>query len=647
MTNTETTSQSQIIAVNRLEKSLLNARRTASKGGIEELKASILSHGLMQNLVVTESSDGVFHVIAGGRRLEAIQSLQSEGKLSQDFAVPCQIVSDASAPEMSLAENVVRLAMHPADQFEAFADLIDKGHTAAEVAGRFGIEESLVHKRMKLARVALELFQLYRNDEMTLECLMAFAVTDDQDRQINVYQSLQEWQKNDPSTIRDVLTEKMIEASSKLARFVGLETYTAAGGQSRTDLFGEETYLEQPDILHKLAEQKLDGIRSELEAEGWDWIEINPMRDYEFIHRCTRIRPQLIDAPSELLDVKSRLDAELAEIEQMLDETESDESLERQQEIQEQLNEVEQELAAFIGFDTDQKALAGCFVSIGQDGTPCFDKGLVKTEHRKQLARLTGQGDEAIPEKAKPKNPLPESLRRDLAAYRLQVAQVELAKHPQIAFDLLLFQVASAKLERPTASDGPDIAFRLPRLNPPGDFDSTVSAEALAKITTSLPTEWLKAEPESARFEAFRALSDSAKHELLAYCIALTLMPKLAPDTGEAVTGYDLALSLTSANVADYWRPTSDNFLSRITRSQLLAIGREVLGEAWSGSRTGEKKAALVGQLHRAFADPEKSGRTPKQIEKLKNWFPACMTFAVETSKPAKAKKAQKSKKAA
>lgn len=642
MTNTETTIPPLLIAASLLAKSQLNARKTAPKGGIEELKASILAHGLMQNLVVTDAGDGLFHVIAGGRRLEAIHSLQSEDKLPKDFAVPCQIVSDKSALEMSLAENVVRLAMHPADQFEAFAELIDKGQSAADVAARFGVEESLVHKRMKLARVHPELLQEYRDEALTLECLMAFTVSDDQDRQMNVYQSLQEWQKNDPGTIRDALTEKMIEASSKLARFVGLEAYAASGGQSRTDLFGEETYLEQPDILHKLAEQKLDGIRSALEAEGWDWIEINPMRDYEFIHHCTRIRPQLIDAPSELLDVKSRLDAELAEIGQMLDETESDESLERQQEIQEQLNEVERELAAFIGFDADQKALAGCFVSIAQDGTPCFDKGLVKPEHRKQLARLIGESDEAAPEKAKPKNPMPESLRRDLAAYRLQVAQVELAKHPQIAFDLLLFQVTSAKLERPAASDGPDVAFRLPRLNPPGDFDSTASAEALAKITTSLPTEWLKGASESARFEAFRALPDSAKHELLAYCIALTLMPKLAPDTGEAVTGYDLALSLTSANVADYWRPTSDNFLSRITRNQLLAIGREVLGEAWSQSRAGEKKATLVGQLHRAFADPEKSGRTPEQIEKLKHWLPACMSFAVEIPQPAKAKKARK-----
>lgn len=269
MTNTEITSQPQLIAVSKLEKSPLNARRTVASTGLDELKASILAHGLMQNLVVTDAGDGMFHVIAGGRRLEAIRSLQAEEKLPQDFAVPCQIATEKSAQEMSLAENMVRLAMHPADQFEAFAELIEQGHTAADVAARFGIEESLVHKRMKLARVAPELFQFYRNDELSLECLMAFTVTDDHRRQTNVYESLLEWQKNSPGAIRDALTEKMIEASSKLARFIGLEAYTAAGGSVRADLFGEEVYLEKPALLHKLAEQKLDGIRRELEDSTW------------------------------------------------------------------------------------------------------------------------------------------------------------------------------------------------------------------------------------------------------------------------------------------------------------------------------------------------------------------------------------------
>ena len=290
--NTEnTTNRTSIIAISKLEKSPLNARRTVAKVGMDELKASILAHGLMQNLVVTDAGDGGFLVIAGGRRLEAMRSLQAEGKLPAEFAVPCQVVTEEHALEMSLAENTVRLAMHPADQFEVFAELIEQGHSAAQVAERFGIEESLVLKRMKLARVAPELVREYRSDGMTLECLMAYTITDDHKRQMKVYKSLQDWQKEDPSSIRDALTEKMIDAGSKLALFVGLDAYTAAGGSSRADLFGDEVYLEKPALLNRLAEKKLDGIRKELEAEGWGWIEINPERDWTLISRCSRIQP--------------------------------------------------------------------------------------------------------------------------------------------------------------------------------------------------------------------------------------------------------------------------------------------------------------------------------------------------------------------
>jgi ParB family transcriptional regulator, chromosome partitioning protein len=646
MTNTEKATQLQLIAASRLEKSPLNARRTVTKTGMEELKASILAHGLMQNLVVTDAGDGVFHVIAGGRRLEAIRSLQSEDKLPADFAIPCQVVTEEYALEMSLAENTVRLAMHPADQFEAFADLIDKGNTAAEVAARFGIDESLVHKRMKLARVAPALLQEYRNEALTLECLMAFTITDDHRRQLKVYKSLQEWQKDDPAAIRDALAEKMIEASSKLALFVGLEAYEDAGGPTREDLFSADIYLEKPALLHRLAQQKLDGIRRELEAEGWGWIEINPERDYTLINRCTRIRPQLIGAPSELLDLKDRLDAELEAIGQALEDSELDAVDSQYQDLRDQLSGVEEQLAAFIDFETEHKRLAGCFVSIGQDGTHFVDKGLVKPEDRKQLARLLNpDGGDGKPSKAKPKDALPESLCRDLAAYRLQVAQVELAKHPRIAFDLLVFQAASAMLDLPAAGDGADVHFRVSRLNAAGELESTAAADALVTIAKALPVDWLKPKSEAARFEAFRSLPDEAKLDLLAYCVALTLMPKLAPATGNKVTAYDAALSLTAASVASYWRPTQDNFLGRITRDQLLAVGRDVFGERWSQSRFSDKKPSLVGQLHRAFADPEKLGMSPDQIEKLKTWLPAGMAFEIE-AKP-KAAKTRKARKAA
>jgi ParB family chromosome partitioning protein len=639
-----TSAQPRLIAISKLEKSPNNARRTSPKMGMDELKASLLAHGLMQNLVVTDSGDGVFHVIAGGRRLEALRSLQAEGKLPEDFAVPCHVVADEHSLEMSLAENTVRLAMHPADEFEAFAALIDKGESAAQVAERFGVDESHVLKRMKLARVAPQLLKEYRDGGITLECLKAFAITDDHRRQVKVFKSLQGWQKDDPNEIRAALTEKLIEASSKLALFVGLEAYVAAGGPTRADLFSEEVYLEKPALLHKLAEQKLATLRKEVEAEGWEWIEINPERDHQLIYRCERIKPRLIDAPPELVEFKTRLDTELEQIEQALEDAESEELLNQQQVVRERLDDAEEKLASFVGFDNEQKRLAGCFISIGDDGMPFIDKGLVKPEQRKALARLLrDDGSDTDAVAAKPKNPISESLRRDLAASRLQVAQVEMAKNPAIAFDLLVFHVASDILGKAPCTDGPNVEFNFP---PPisGKAEQVAEAvSAMARITDSLATGWLKPKSEAARFEAFRSLPEQFKLELLAYCLALTLQPKLSPASGEEATAYDAALALTGASVAAYWRPSGANFLSRITRDQLLALARDTLGEPWAGSRARDNKASLVGQLERAFATPERPGQTPEQAEQLRNWLPAGMAFgAVPAPKPAKGRKARK-----
>jgi hypothetical protein len=123
----------------------------------------------------------------------------------------------------------------------------------------------------------------------------------------------------------------------------------------------------------------------------------------------------------------------------------------------------------------------------------------------------------------------------------------------------------------------------------------------------------------------------------------LTLKPKLAPGVGEEPTGYDLALALTGTDAAAYWRPSRDHFLGGLNRERLLAIGREVFSEAWSQSHGQAKKASLVDPLHGGFSDPDRSGRTPEQVARLKNWLPEGMAFAVPALRIGKARKTRKS----
>jgi ParB family transcriptional regulator, chromosome partitioning protein len=171
-----------MIPLSSLKLSSKNARKTERKAALEELKASIKTHGLLENLVITEGRNGRHEVVAGGRRLLALKALQEEDHLATDHRVPCHLVDSGDAREVSLAENIVRVAMHPYDQFMAWKALANAGSRESEVAERFGVSEQLVAKRLKLARVAPALLKAYRDGEMSLEQLEAFTLTQDHGR---------------------------------------------------------------------------------------------------------------------------------------------------------------------------------------------------------------------------------------------------------------------------------------------------------------------------------------------------------------------------------------------------------------------------------------------------------------------------------
>ena len=96
----------------------------------------------------------------------------------------------ALAEEDSLAENVQRVALHPLDQFRAFQTLREKGLSEEEIAAAFFVHPTVVKQRLRLAAVSQKLLDVYAEDGMTLEQLMAFTVTDDHARQEQVWEAL-------------------------------------------------------------------------------------------------------------------------------------------------------------------------------------------------------------------------------------------------------------------------------------------------------------------------------------------------------------------------------------------------------------------------------------------------------------------------
>lgn len=253
------------IPLSKLKKSPKNARKTPhSEAAIEALAASIAAKGILQNLVVEPEVDGegaatgFFCVTIGeGRRMAQMLRVKRK-EIKKNELIRC-IVDTANDPhEISLDENVTREKMHPADEFEAFGKLADeRGLGAEEIAARFGVTAHVVRQRLRLGAVSPRLMQLYRDGELALEQLMAFAITDDHARQEAVYERLS--YDRDASTIRRLLTEIHIAATDRRARFVGLEAYTEAGGTILRDLFTEDRggYLEDVALLDLLVTARL------------------------------------------------------------------------------------------------------------------------------------------------------------------------------------------------------------------------------------------------------------------------------------------------------------------------------------------------------------------------------------------------------
>ena len=379
------------IPLSQLELSPGNVRKTpADASAFTELKASIAAHGLLENLIARAMEPGTdcvarYAVIAGGRRLAAMQALAAEGALKEDHPVPCHMIDGiVAAEEVSLAENSVRAAMHPADQVEAFRRLADAGSTAAAIAARFGVSERTVEKRLRLGNAAPVLLQAYRAGEIDLDTLMAFAVTTDQARQSAVWETVsQQGYRPGAWQIKRLLTEDRVPATSAIARFVGIEAYEAAGGRIDRDLFAEEDergiWFDDPDLLNKLAMDSLQVAARELETR-WKWAEARLDVDWSATAAFGRVRPQPAEPTDEEKAEIERLRTRNDELANMDDDGWTEELVEEADANETRLDEIEAMIEARAVYRREDIAIAGCIATVGNDGELKLIQGLVRPE---------------------------------------------------------------------------------------------------------------------------------------------------------------------------------------------------------------------------------------------------------------------------
>src|SRR3546814_315504 len=125
-------------------------------------------------------------------------------------------ISDWSS---DVCSSDLREQLHPLDQFRAMQRLVDQGDAIETIAATFMTTPAVVRQRLKLASVSPALHEIYAEDGMTLDQLMAFSVSEDHARQEQVWEMLAHSWNKEPSFIRSRLTENTVRASDKRALF--------------------------------------------------------------------------------------------------------------------------------------------------------------------------------------------------------------------------------------------------------------------------------------------------------------------------------------------------------------------------------------------------------------------------------------------
>ena len=639
------------IPLSQLELSPGNVRKTpADASAFTELKASIAAHGLLENLIARAMEPGTdcvarYGVIAGGRRLAAMQALAAEGALDEDHLVPCRMIGAiVAAEEVSLAENSVRAAMHPADQVEAFRRLADAGSTAGAIAARFGVSERTVEKRLRLGNAAPVLLEAYRAGEIDLEILMAFAVTTNQARQTAVWAAVsQQGYRPGAWQIKRLLTEDRLPATSAIARFVGIEAYEAAGGQIDRDLFAEEDergiWLDDPDLLNKLAMDSLQVAARELKTR-WKWAEARLDMDWSATAAFGRVRPQPAEPTDEEKAEIERLRTRNDELANKDDDGWTEELVEEAESNETRLDEIEAIIEARAVYRREDIAIAGRIATVGNDGELKLIQGLVRPED--MPARESGDADAAghadtadgeentisgidaptfVAPLASPGDAEAEArkevgvgigLADDLRAIRTAIVKSQLACDFEAAFDLLLFQLARSVFTSGYHDDALDIrAAETPdrpamRVNDDAFGDINVGEKHLKIDRAAQKLDWTGL-PDAEAFAELRALPEQDKRTLFASCVARTLTgqlafePKARPEVEATVARLDIDFAAAvRGNRDQVW--TVDLLWSRLRKDRILAIARETLGETWAQAEAKQKKADIAKAIQDAFA---------------------------------------------
>ena len=624
------------VPLNKLILSQGNVRRIKAGVSIEDLAEDIARRGLIQSLAVRPVLDGegqetgMYEVPAGGRRFEALKLLAKQKRLSKTVRVPCIVRTDGIAAEDSLAENTMREALHPLDQFRAFQALREEhGLGDEDIAARFFVSPAVVRQRLKLVAASPKLLDLYATGELSLEQLMAFCVTSDHERQEAVREALKRGYNTEPYYIRRLLTEGAVRAGDKRAVFVGVEAYEEAGGIIERDLFQDDGggYFRDTALLDRLVAEKLEREAEAVRAEGWKWVEVAADFSYGHVYGLRRLYGTTEPISEAEQNKRDALQAEYDTLE-----AEHAGTAELPEEVDARLGEIEAALTRLDErpsvFEPDEVARAGAFVSLDGTGRLKVERGYVRPEDEKPSEPEIGDttapsGEQAAsssdplpspaaagspPEADEDEDPsgrVSDRLLTELTARRTLSLRAALANDPDAAFVVALHALA---LRTFYGSYSVDSCLDLEaRSVPLGSHAPGLSDSPAGQTLTTLHDQWSCQLPTQATglWAFVLDLDHDSRAALFAFCVSQSVNAVALPYDRRpaAIAHADRVAELARLDMADEgWAPTAENYLGRVTKAQILAAVREAKGAEAAAFISHLKKVEMAREAEALLA---------------------------------------------
>ena len=643
-----------LIPFSRLYLSDANVRKTRSEEDDIQLSADIEARGLLQNLLVTKSKKrGKFAVIAGGRRLRAIEMIVARGAWAPDTEIECKLLegSEEEAGEASLAENFQRVGMSPAEECRAFQHFIKEGSDVAAVAKRFGLTQRFVEGRLRLANLAEPIFEALAKGDVTLEIAKAYAATDQHEVQLRVFEQMRYAYNPSADAIRRMVASGSMRGNDPIALLIGEDAYVAAGGKIERDLFSEAADDRWIDIeiAHRLAAEKMEAEAQRITAEtGLAWI--SPVASTNSWQARSEMGVNAVRLPPAPLSEEARaridaIDARMEEIGAIIDEGDEDDDadfgqLEAEYEdldaersdlnnpVRELPEEWRSEAGRFLVLTTrGEMVLEADYYSEKRLSFETDENGKVTATADEPVLGSTKRGNAAPsrPEAVAPgtEKPISARLFDELSVQRRNILSASLLTDEGLALDFAIFALADS---RSYESRGTSIKGGRPSDPATGELSRSTAEGILAEAENALDSAWQEHGCAAERFIAFRELADEAKAAWLAYAVAISLEAKKGYGSEyhpiHAVIG-----SILDIDVAAMWRPTAENFFDRVSKTSCLAALTEVGGSDLAARYAASKKADLAKTCETIFAGKAIVEQDVKEAALA--WLPEGMKFTI------------------